>query len=229
MTGDCQADFEVRILGSAPEAPPEPGEKPGFSLIFSQFSCYVPSFARSAGAPAMRPLTDAEYAFLAPHLSSPRGRRPSDPRRTLDAILWIAATRLPWRALPEHLGRPDTAHRALRRWARSGHLEAALLATHAAAPEVPAAASLLHRLCRAFRRMARILPLASVLLARRLGLAAALPCAPRHLPDPDLSEIVRTAALRALDDPRAHPPSLFRLLGRLFRQAGGRLRAWRLK
>jgi len=177
----------------------------------------------------MRPLTDAEYAFLAPHLSARRGRPPRDHRRTLDAILWIASTRLPWRALPKSLGRPDSAHRALRRWARSGQLDAALLATHAARQDVPAAATLLHRLCRAFRRMARILPLASVLLARRLGLAAALPCAPRHLPDPDLSEIAKTAALRALDDPLAHPPSLFRLLGRLFRQAGGRPRAWRLK
>jgi transposase len=177
----------------------------------------------------MRPLTDAEYAFLSPHLSRPRGRRPADLRRTLDAILWIASTRLPWRALPAHLGRPDTAHRALRRWARSGQLEAALLATHAARHEVPAAASLLHRLCRAFRRMAKVLPLASLLLARRLGLDAALPCAPRHLPDPLLSETARTAALRALENPLAHPPALFRALGNLFRQAGGRLRMWRLK
>lgn len=177
----------------------------------------------------MRPLTDAEYAFLSPHLSSPRGRRPSDPRRTLDAILWIAATRLPWRALPEHLGRPDTAHRALRRWAKTGQLETALLATHAARHDVPAAASLLHRLCRAFRRMAKILPLASLLLARRLGLEAALPCAPRHLPDPHLSETARSAALRALENPLAHPPGLFRALGNLFRHAGERLRMWRLK
>ena len=177
----------------------------------------------------MRPLTDAEYAFLAPHLSAARGRRPADLRRTLDAILWVAASRLPWRALPDRFGRPDTAHRALRRWARSGQLETALLAAHAARHDVPAAASLLHRLCRAFRRMAKILPLASLLLARRLGLEAALPCAPRHLPDPDLSEIARKAALLALENPAAHPPEVFRVLGNLFRHAGGRLRMWRLK
>jgi transposase len=177
----------------------------------------------------MRPLTDAEYAFLAPHLSARRGRPPANHRRTLDAILWIAATRLPWRALPERYGRPDTAHRALRRWARSGQLETALLATHAAADDIPAAAGLLHRLCRAFRRMAKLLPLASLLLARRLGLAAALPCAPRHLPDPDLSETATRAALLALENPRAHPPALFRTLANLFRHAGGRLRMWRLR
>jgi len=177
----------------------------------------------------MRPLTDAEYAFLSPHLSSPRGRRPSNLRRTLDAVFWIASTRLPWRALPAHLGRPDSAHRALRRWARTGQLETALLAAHAARQDVPAAAGLLHRLCRAFRRMARVLPLASLLLARRLGLTAALPCAPRHLPDPHLSEIAKSAALRALENPLAHPPALFRALAGLFRHAGGRPRMWRLR
>jgi transposase len=177
----------------------------------------------------MRPLTDAEYAFLAPHLAGSRGRPQANPRRTLDAILWIAATRLPWRALPDRYGRADTAHRALRRWARSGQLETALLATHAAAPDIPAAAGLLHRLCRAFRRMARILPLASVLLARRLGLEAALPCAPRHLPDPLLSETAIRAASLALENPLAHPPALFRTLANLFRHAGGRLRMWRLR
>ena len=66
-------------------------------------------------------------------------------------------------------------------------------------------------------------------LARRLGLSAALPCAPRHLPDPDLSEIARAAALRALANPLAHPPELFRTLANLFRHAAGRLRLWRLK
>lgn len=177
----------------------------------------------------MSPLTDAEYAFLAPHLSARRGRPPANHRRTLDAILWIAATRLPWRALPERFGRADTAHRALRRWARSGQLEAALLAAHAARHDVPAAASLLDRLCRAVRRMAKILPLATLLLARRLGLLAALPCAPRHLPDPHLSEIARAAALSALEHPLAHPPELFGTLANLFRHAAGRLRLWRLK
>ncbi|MDW8399906.1 MAG: transposase, partial [Acetobacteraceae bacterium] len=142
---------------------------------------------------------------------------------------WIAATRLPWRALPDIYGRADSAHRALRRWARSGRLEAALLAAHAARQEVPAAAGLLYRLCRAVRRMAKILPLSTLLLARRLGLHAALPCAPRHLPDPHLSEIVEGAALRALEHPLAHPPELFRALAGLLRHAGGRLRLWRLK
>lgn len=72
------------------------------------------------------PLTDAEYELLRRHLPPERGRRgrpPADRRRTLDAIFWVACSRGPWRALPERLGRADTASRALRRWARTGHLD----------------------------------------------------------------------------------------------------------
>jgi len=174
-------------------------------------------------------LTDAEVALLLPHIPATRGRPPADRRRTLDAIFWVALSRDPWRALPPALGRADSAHRQLRRWARSGKLEGLLLAIAGQRHADPVAAGLTYRLCRAFRRAARLLPLSSVLLARRLGLVDALPCDPRFLPRPDLSEIAQKAALVAVADPLAHPPALFRGLARLFRLAAGRPRMWRLR
>jgi transposase len=174
------------------------------------------------------PLTDAEYALLLPHIPSTRGRPPADRRRTLDAIFWVALSRHPWRALPPALGRADTAHRQLRRWARSGVLELLLVAIAGQRPADPTAAALTYRLCRMVRRAARLVPLATLLLAKRLGLTAALPCEPRFLPRPDLSEIAQKAALVALANPLAQPPGLFRTLARLFREAAGSPRRWRL-
>ena len=173
-------------------------------------------------------LTDAEYALLLPHLASTRGRPPADRRRTLDAIFWVALSRHPWRALPPALGRADTAHRQLRRWAKSGTLELLLVAIAGQRHADPTAARLTYRLCRAFRRAARLLPLAAILLARRMGLTDALPCEPRFLPKPDLSEIAQKAALAALNNPLAQPPGVFKALARLFRQAAGSPRQWRL-
>jgi transposase len=174
-------------------------------------------------------LTDAEYALLLPHIPSARGRPPADRRRTLDAIFWVALSRHPWRALPPELGRADSAHRQLRRWAKTGVLETLLVAIAGQRHANPTAAGLTYRLCRAFRRAARLLPLAALLLARRMGLADALPCEPRFLPRPDLSEIAQKAALAALANPLAHPPTLFRTLAGLFRQAAGSPRQWRLR
>jgi transposase len=174
-------------------------------------------------------LTDAEYALLLPHIPASRGRPPVDRRRRLDAIFWVALSRHPWRALPPALGRADTAHRQMRRWAKTGTLELLLVAVAGQRHANPVAAALCYRLCRAFRRAARLLPLSAVLLAKRLGLVDALPCDPRFLPRPDLSEIAQKAALVALADPLAHPPALFRGLARLFRLAGGRPRLWRLR
>jgi transposase len=173
-------------------------------------------------------LSDAEYALLLSHIPASRGRPPENRRRTLDAIFWVALSRHPWRALPPELGRADTAHRQLRRWAKSGTLELLLVAIAGQRHSNPIAAALTYRLCRAFRRAARLLPLSAILLARRLGLTDALPCEPRHLPKPDLSEIAQKAALAALATPLAHPPGLFRTLARLFREAAGNPRRWRL-
>jgi transposase len=174
-------------------------------------------------------LTDAEYALLLPHIPHTRGRPPADRRRTLDAIFWVALSRHPWRALPPEFGRADTAHRQLRRWARTGTLELLMVAIAGQRHADPTAAALATRICRMVRRAARLLPLSAILLARRLGLAEALPCEPRFLPRPDLSEIAQKAALAALATPLAQPPGLFRTLARLFRQAGGTPRRWRLK
>jgi transposase len=77
-----------------------------------------------------------------------RSRRPRAPganlRRTLDAIFWIAASKHPWRALPPELGKPDSAHRTLRRWAGRGVLDRLLMAltTHPLAGATPALRSM---------------------------------------------------------------------------------------
>src|SRR5690606_10128069 len=104
-----------------------------------------------------RPLTDAEYEALLPYLPPPgrRGRPPADRRRTLDAIFWVACSKGPWHAPPPHLGRADTAHRQLRRWARAGILDRLLIAVSGRGPTAPdddaALRSLEYRICRAWR------------------------------------------------------------------------------
>lgn len=179
-----------------------------------------------------RPLTDDEYALLArnlPPVEGRRGRPPQDRRRTLDAIFWVACTRGPWKDLPHEFGRPDTASRALRRWARTGHMD--LLLTHLAnsTRRDRLWRALAWRICRAWRRVSRIVALSQLLLAKRLGLLPALPAAPCYLPDPVLSETIQSrvkAALRAVAD---QPPGTFMALGRLLGIAGGRPRDWRLR
>ncbi|WP_240791020.1 hypothetical protein [Roseomonas sp. AR75] len=81
------------------------------------------------------------------------------------------------------------------------------------------------RICRAVRRIAKLLPLAVTLMANRLGLRDALPCPPEKLPWPALSENIRRIA------PLIQSPTLFatvaaelRLLHRLL---AGDFRAWR--
>jgi transposase len=147
-------------------------------------------------------MTDAEWAGLEPALTIGRraGRRPADLRATWDAIFWIACTRLPWQALPTHLGKPDSVQRALRRAAQGGVVGRLLVAV-----SDPALAD----------RLAS------------LGLADALPCAPRHLPMPHLSESISACVplLRFLD----RLPSLIPLLRTLHRMMEGNLRAWRCR
>ena len=68
-------------------------------------------------------LSDEEWAFFAPFVieSGPkRGRPPSDHRRVLDAVFWIARTGLPWRDLPTELGRWASVYKQFLRWTRSG-------------------------------------------------------------------------------------------------------------
>ena len=173
-------------------------------------------------------MTDAEWAGLEPALTIGRrtGRKPADLRATWDAIFWIACTRLPWHALPAHLGKADSVQRALRRAAQSGIIGRLLLAVsdHRLAGGL---ASLRWRICRAARRVARIAPLGQTLMADRLGLADALPCAPHQLPMPHLSESISACVplLRFSD----RLPRLFSLLRKLHRLMEGNPRAWRCR
>ena len=68
-------------------------------------------------------LSDEEWAFFTPFVieSGPkRGRPPSDHRRVLDAVFWIARTGSPWRDLPTELGRWASVYKQFLRWTRSG-------------------------------------------------------------------------------------------------------------
>lgn len=68
-------------------------------------------------------LTDEEWAVFAAFVieTGPlRGRPPTDHRRVLDAIFWIARTGAPWRDLPTELGNWNSVHRQFRRWTASG-------------------------------------------------------------------------------------------------------------
>jgi transposase len=68
-------------------------------------------------------LTDDEWGFFEPFVveSGPfRGRPPGGHRRVLDAIFWVARTRIPWRDLPPELGHWNSVHRQYRRWTTSG-------------------------------------------------------------------------------------------------------------
>lgn len=179
-----------------------------------------------------RPLTDDELALLnryLPPVEGRRGRRPLDRRRMLDAIFWVACSRGPWKDLPGSLGRPDSASRALRRWARSGHLDLLLHQVATRTKRDTLWNALAWRIARAWRRVSRIVALSQLLLAKRLGVLEALPAAPCYLPDPFLSETAQSLVRRALGAVAAQPGGTFAALGRLLSRAGGRPRHWRLK
>jgi len=174
------------------------------------------------------PLSDAEWAALAPYVlrAVGPGRPLADPRGRMDAILHIAVSGEPWRALPDHFGKSATISRHFRRLAHAG-LWSRLLEALADPAAPPALRALEYWLCRAARRAMRLLGMAGLVLARRLGLLTALPMVPWMMPDPDLSESLRryTCDLMRLW-PRYWPrPGLLRLLGRLLATAGGR-RTW---
>lgn len=64
-------------------------------------------------------MTDEEWAFFAPFLIENRsrgGRPPSDHRRVLDGVFWIARTGAPWRDLPPEFGAWNSVFRQFRRW-----------------------------------------------------------------------------------------------------------------
>lgn len=152
-----------------------------------------------------RPLTDAEWEALSPLLRARTGRPPRDLRATWNGIFWIACSRLPWRAMPAAFGRPDTAHRALRRAAAAHALHALLIrvSPHPLVADGPLQA-IGYFIARAFRRAFRLAP-GGMRLAHGLGLATALPAPPFAMPHWGLSEKV-SALARSLQEARLRPP-----------------------
>ena len=186
-----------------------------------------------------KPLTDAEFASLKPYLPAEDGRgRPSNKRKTLNAIFWIAASKEPWRALPDTYGKPDSIAKTLRRWARGGILDRLLLAVskHPFSTFDETLRGLTWLICRAFRRMARVLDEASVQRADRLGMVEALPANPVKFFDPIMSEIVdhgHRAISRTIvaDDDGLLKSAIkaFRAFWKLGQIAKGNRREWKLK
>ena len=186
-----------------------------------------------------QPLTDEEWHAIRPFLPPHGGRgRPSDKRKTLDAIFWIAASRQPWKALPSHLGNGESVARTLRRWARAGWVDRLLMAVsdHPLAGGCAVLRRMRWLICRTFRRMARILGEPSLHLARNLGLRDAWPAVPLRLPEWDLSEInnrrIQRLSRALLVAPREALPPLIGTLKALHRTGEwllGNVRQWRLR
>lgn len=66
-------------------------------------------------------LTDAQWARLEPLLPQPkRGFAPHDRRRLLNGILWLHATGVPWRDLPERYGPWRSVASQFYRWVHAG-------------------------------------------------------------------------------------------------------------
>jgi len=166
--------------------------------------------ARSLPPPhAWAPLTDAEWGFLRPLLpgAAGAGRPILDLRARLDAIFRAVTLKHPgggrgaWRQLPEEFGRHGTVARCFRRWAHLGLWTQllGLVADRAGRRPDPLLLGLRWRICCAFRRAWRLLGLAGILLARRLGLHSALPAPSSYLPDPDLSAVYAGVIARAIE------------------------------
>ena len=61
-------------------------------------------------------LTDTQWAIIAPHClgrDCDPGRTGPDPRRFVEAVLWIARTGCPWRDLPEASGQVELGLQAV--------------------------------------------------------------------------------------------------------------------
>ncbi len=186
---------------------------------------------------AWAPLSDDEWAVLSPFVhraADVAGRPVRDPRGRLDSVFWLAANTRPgrapppWRALPPEFGKPDTASRQFRRWAKAG-LWTKLL--KALADDDRPGIAVLRRLeawiCRAYSRAWRLMGVQSMALARRLDFLSALRGPSWLLPDPDLFDLVfrklRAAVLRARQHGlRVLPDGSLRRYRRLLAIAAGR-------
>jgi len=172
------------------------------------------------------PLTDREWTCLAPYVAraaSRPGPKVEDLRARMDAIFRMAATRDPWRMLPAEYGRPDTVARFFRRLTHEELWQRLLdaLATGAVPAHLKA---IEHWICRACQRAGRLLGLRFIGLARRLGFLSALRGPPHLVPDPDLTETIRSFPLRLAFEPEMQEKGrnlVLQALSRLHRRCGG--------
>jgi transposase len=68
-------------------------------------------------------LNDAEWTFFEAFVierGPKRGSPPSDHRRALEGISWIARKGSPWRDLPDEFGKWSSVYRQFIRWSRAG-------------------------------------------------------------------------------------------------------------
>ena len=67
-------------------------------------------------------LTDEQWEYIEPLLPphAKEGKRRADDRRTLNAILFVLKTGIPWSDLQKEYGDDSTANRRLRRWEKQG-------------------------------------------------------------------------------------------------------------
>jgi transposase len=114
---------------AAAAAPQPPRRQPSRA---APFRAPQPGLAAPHGAKPRRlsqvvlagraPVSDAEFAFLSPHLSF-RGEE-AKKRAVLDGAILVARSGMAWRALDDVVGQPfglwDTAHGAHSRWAEEG-------------------------------------------------------------------------------------------------------------
>lgn len=182
----------------------------------------LPALAPEKFAPRpWAPLTDREFAVLATWLPGHDGRRRGRPvkdlRRTLDALFWTACSTRPWRALPAHLGKADSASRLLRRWAREGVLDGLVIAVSRSrlAQGCAVLRGMGYWFARLFRRMARVVYPSSLSMVLHLGVADAWPKTPLWLPRADLSKTTRRLVRAGEGGLRGTPPEVARSAARM--------------
>ena len=135
------------------------------------------------------PMSDLEWHALMPFVlrRSGPGRPLREIRQRLDAMFWVAARHAKWREVPERFGEWGTVARHFWRLTHRGLWQRLLEELAVLGPEHPLR-GLEHFICRAARRAYRLIGLGLIVLARKLGLRAALPGPPWLLPHPDLSQ-----------------------------------------
>ena len=72
---------------------------------------------------AGRRLTNRQWAQMSPLLpgmATDPGRTGSSTRNTLEGIIWVLRTGVPWRDIPRQFGQSNTIHRRFRRWVADG-------------------------------------------------------------------------------------------------------------